>query len=315
MDNTLETILPPVSILWLAHEWTCKSQSDVQMAIETINNRLVQYFAISPHYIADVVQLCCNLHARVVPAVSYVVPSYSTYNPTVTAETNTHIVSSIQQVAATHAVTAMYAYSIAHPLMHGLTERMCTTAPRTRLRTVMHTVAVDCKFEVTGDLFIWCILYMKMPAWVGAARCARDRPYALVSHVFGEDTNIVVQPWIKRSVATVLECPQTMPHEKFLIYACLAMELVHCKSGVLVNSDILKADQNTPTFAVTHGALSPTGQTRFGHVLNGVFYVCADPLSAVKHWAAACDADSHFARLGDDGQAAMPGCPFAKHLV
>lgn len=315
MDSTLETQLPPVSILWLAHEWTCQSPVERKMAIDSINTKLVRCFANSPYYIDDVVQLSCNLHERVGAAAPYIVPSYSNYDPMITAESQQRNITSIQQVAASVATKAMYVYSIARPLVRGISERMCPAAPRNRLRTVMGAIAIDCKFEVTGDLFIWCILYMKMPAWVAAARTVRDRPYALASHVFGADTNIVVQPWIKRSVADIIKCPETLPHEQFMIYACLAMELVHCKSGLLVNGDILKANQTVPTFAVTHGALSPTGQVRFGHVLNDVFYVCADPLSAVKFWADAREPDSHFARLGDDSQLGGPGCPFAKYLV
>ena len=271
MDSTLETQLPPVSILWLAHEWTSRSPDESKVAVDAINLKLVRYFAKSPHYVADVVQLCCNLRAPIQAAAPYVAPAYTNYDPAATEEMHQSLVATVQQAAASDKTKAMYVYSIARPLVRGIATRACTVAPRTRLHTVMRTVAVDCKFEVTGDLFIWCILYMKMPAWVAAARTVHDRPYALVSSVFGCDTNIVVQPWIKRSVADILKCQDTLPHELFLIYAALAMELVHSKSPLLVNGDILKANRTVPTFAITHGVMSPTQQVRFGHVLNDVF--------------------------------------------
>ena len=167
--------------------------------------------------------------------------------------------------------------------------------PHARLSELLYKVVVDCKFEVTSDLFIWSILYIMMPAWVSAARTRTERPYALAPAVFGENTNLMVQPWIKRSVSEMMQDPTTKKYQLFCMLACLAMELTNSSSGILTNADVLKANHHVPTFVVISEAFSTGNVIEFGHAYQGSLFLCVDPLTAVARWAMATDAYAHFA--------------------
>ena len=281
-----------------------------------IARKLYSYFAVSKYYIYDVVQVCAQyLSAGQAGVAAYVEPSYNNRTPVVSDTVVTALAKSVYHGRISDTVVAMFVYALAHPRVLALPRVVVSAEPHARLSELLYKVVVDCKFEVTSDLFIWSILYVMMPAWVSAARTRTQRPYALAAAVFGEDTNIVVQPWIKRSVADMMMDPNTAKHQLFCILACLAMELTNCTSGILTNTDVLKAKHDAPTFVVMTEALSPSKVIEFGYAYQGSLVLCDDPLTAVARWATANDAYEHFAGVASDTAILVPGNPFSKFLT
>ena len=315
MSSSLETELPPASVLWLAHEHTLSNTAQGDVIGKQIAKKICTYFAISKYYIYDVVQVCAQFLSTDAPAVTVVEPSYNNRAPAVSVATMQNLAKTICQGRANDNIVAMFVYALAHPCVMALPRIAVPTAPHVRLSELLYKVVIDCKFEVTSDLFIWSILYIMMPAWVSAARTQTERPYALAPSVFGENTNIVVQPWIKRSVSDMMLDPSIQKYQLFCMMACLAMELTNSACGILTNIDVLKAMYNTPTFVVLSESLSLSGVIVFGYVYHGSLYLSDDPLTAVAQWASANDACPHFADVACDTAELMPGNPFSKFLA
>lgn len=246
---------------------------------------------------------------------TFVLPAYENRAPVVSPAVVLVIAKTIHQGRVDDNIMAMFVYALAHPHVMALPRITIPAEPHTRLSELLFKVVVDCKFEVTSDMFIWSILYIMMPAWVSTARTQTERPYAQAPAVFGENTNLVVQPWIKRSVADMMLDPNTQSHQLFCMLACLAMELTNTTCGILTNVDVLKANNNVPTFVVLSEALSATNVIVFGYAYHGSLYLCDEPLTAVARWAQANNDCRHFADVACDRTELRPGNPFAKFLA
>jgi hypothetical protein len=288
----------------------------MQTALDAIHAHLAACPCDSVHYLADVVRVACTLTLKLRPvAKTLPLPHPSNTDPQVDAP-----------ALAVRMLTLAYDRYALTLYLHGVYLSAFRSRIKIRrvlgsgggecrrLHQIMNQFAAECKFTKTSDLFIWCILYLKLPAWLGAAREHDERPYQLAAIVFGDDTNAEVQPLIKESVPDQLRA--TSGHEHFCIVAALALELTgHVSRNIAINHEVLRADPDTPTFAVVRAPYTDhESGCVFGYVHQNVFFTYDDCYGAVAAWARQIEATSMFSEVCCDDRPLSLDNVYAKFL-
>ena len=316
----LRDVLPPLALLYLFEKWlpTAPPKAEMQAALGALRAHLVVSSCDSVYYLADVVRVVCTLALQLEPATATVpLPHPSNPNPPVDARSLTVRISTLayNRYALTLYLHGVYLEAFRSTIVARAAALGTGGGGTCRLKQIVTQFSAECKFTKTSDLFIWCVLYLKLPAWLGAAREHDERPYHLAATVFGDGTNAEVQPLIKESVPDQL-LAATNGHVRFCIVAALILELTgHVSCDIAINHEVLRADPTTPTFAAVRAPYTEDDSgCVFGYVHHHTFFTFNDCYDAVSAWAQAVDATSMFAEVCCDDRPLSLGNVYAKFL-
>ena len=325
----LEKKLPPLTVMYIKEIWlkTSPPKTELQTALHQMQLMITSLPTLSKYYLCDVVQVMCLIRHKVYEHNNsnidgkLALPSEDNFLPVIAEQDMHRCVNLVLQPALNLDAVSFYMYmetikmfekKITYNLMG--TEADRTAVDSTRLNKLMTRFSSECKFKKTADLFIWVILFLKIPAWISCAVADDERPYAFVTRCHKSDTNPVVQPLIKESVEDLLR--QSTGFEKFCIVAALALELTNHSSSIAFNRELLHQPSEIPTFAATRQPFTSSRDVlhEFGYVHNSTFYVFEDPLEAVKAWSFAVNASSAFSEVCCDERVLSFDNSFAKFL-
>ena len=301
--------------VWLQQNPT---KVDLQVALKALGAAVLKYPAKSKLFLYDVCKVMCTIEKKLAPfSKTQAMPSLHNFLPLVNSALRQTCVHTILQAAHNTFAASLYIYTYAIKSFKNtiaITKNDTCSTNTSILKKIMTRFSSECKFKNTNDLFIWILLYLKLPPWTILAQQKEETPYNLISRHFAESTNSVVQPLTKESVENQLLTATGYKH--FCILAALTLELTNHKSTIAINHAILQTDKLVPTFALCAKpfTLNEDSNVEFGYVLKNHFYVFADPYFAIQQWAFACDKSSAFSEVCNDEISLTPGNPFLKFV-
>lgn len=286
--------------VWLA---TNPSNDELETALQRFRLLVTTNPTLSKYYLCDVVRVMCHIQHAINLSKTFdllPLPSVTNYNPQIANTDSDRCINLILRPAVNHDAVSYYMYietlkTFSNKITYNTAKSKAVSA--TRLQKLMTRFSSECKFKKTADLFIWVILFLKIPPWLTCALANDERPYALVTRCHGADTNPLVQPLIKESVEDLLAL--STGYEQFCILAALALELTDTSSGIAFNKQLLHKDPRIPTFAVVREPFTSKAGIKheFGYIHNHVFNVFANPYEAVSAWALAVSDASAFSEV------------------
>lgn len=302
MSSTpLENVLDTVTIAWIWLKW--RHSADVKSKkkmIAILDNKLARHSTRNKHYLEDVVHLACNLRSEISDFPPYVQPAITNYSLAVDDDTANMVASTVKKRSYNTLNTNIYVWTCranSPPLINLIYETENFLIPNIVL--MFKNFSADCKFKVTGDLFIHSILKLKLPAWLGAGICQKETPYSLVSKVFESSTNATVQPLVQTRPQDLID--QLKTTELFVLLAALAIELATAEPIILVNSEVCAANPDVPTLCVVAdcgSSWTASGVSNiYGFALHGVFFYHDDPYVCVSKWVEKFSPSSSFAQF------------------
>lgn len=313
---SLEAALPPLHLAFISDNLQTASTSELRDVIDTLDTCIVTRRATRAEYLSDVIYLACRARcatlSQVVPA-AYTVASMHIDHPGCGKDELTQLVMRHASVGVTPEAAALYRYSLAVTFGKTVETQPIADGVVDKLTAILHGYGADCKFQRSGDLFIWAIIQLRCPSWTCAALAIKDRPYAVASRVHTDNTNTVVHPLLTTGVAKLLHTLKG--NELFCVMAAIAIEMTAAtKSCLLINSHALSADPTIPSMAALNAPFEINGLTDVcGYMHHGVFHVASTPEQAVKAWATVYKPDSFLAKILTTEGVALDN-PFSKFL-
>lgn len=317
----LEEKYPPLTIMYIHQVWLEQSptESEMKVGLKALINAVLKYQATSSLFLYDVCKVISSIENKLRKSanVDAVFPSEHDFNPLINDAVVHHCVDVIIKVPQNKKASSLYMYAHALKMFKHTFKfkpQAQYTGNTTVLEKIMTRFSCECKFKQTGDLFIWIILYLKLPPWTILAQQKNEAPYTLISNHFKELTNNIVHPLTKESVEDQLE--KSTGLDQFCIIATLALELTNHASTIVINHALLQANPNVPTFAaITKPYTSSTTILfEYGYVYQNVFFVFSNPFFAVQQWSLAVDTASAFSEVCVDDSIVSSGNPFLKFV-
>lgn len=287
---------------------------ELQTALDALIQAVLAYPATSNRFLYDVCKVMCSIESKLGRCTKGALPSSKNMLPEINDTLLQTSIFVVCQPAYNKFAASLYMYihavkAFKRTITVTLTEGGGNNTAV--LKQIMARYATECKFKKTSDLFIWILLYLKLPQWTILAQQKNERPYSLVSDFFEENTNSVVHPLIKETVDTQLK--NTSGYEQFCIIAALALELTNHDSTIAISHTIIQQNPTVPTFAVVKPPYI-TPEPKFGFVHHSIFHTFNDPFHAVQQWAIAVDASSAFSEVCSDETVVSHGNPFLKFV-
>lgn len=290
--------------VWL-EESTAPSVDELKIALARLQHLSTTLPTLSKFYLYDVVRVMSLLQYKInesKPLTPMPLPNEKNFLPVIKPTDTLQVCAIVLQPAVNLDAASYYLYIVAlETFDKTITFKVNDKQEsRTRLSKLMTRFSSECKFKKTADLFIWVLLFLKLPPWLTCALANDERPYAYITRCYTSETNPLVQPFIKESVEDLLA--QRTGYEQFCIIAALALELTDHNSKIAFNKQLLQVDKNIPHLAVTRRPFTSSAEKEyeFGYVHDDQFYVYEDPFNAVQAWSLAVDASSAFSEVSCD---------------
>lgn len=281
----LEERLPPLAVAWIYKN----STQDLHLA-RTLETIIACHLAKTFFYLADVVNTAARMRETTAPV--YALPAPSQTLADVTEAEFEGVVTHIMTRAFSKDAISMFVFAcrLRHPPL--VEEIRGDVADLNIMAKIIMGVAAESKFKYTNDLFIHCIIKLKLPAWIVAGLCRNETPYRLAGRVFGTETNNIIRPLVQSDVGLLLA--SLPPHERFCIQAALILEVGNNQPPCIsINTEATIADREVPTLTAVAGIWEFADTKAFGYVHRGIFHTSTNPMAVLSAWAIACDPTSH----------------------
>ena len=281
----LEERLTPLAVAWIYKN----STEDLSLArkLETI---IAMHLAKTFFYLVDVVNTAARMREPTAPV--YTLPAPSDNLAVLTEIEFNGVVAHVMGRAFSKDAISLYVFAcrLRHPPL--VEEIRGDVADLDVMTKIIMGVAAESKFKYTNDLFIHCIIKLKLPAWIVAGLCQNETPYRLAGRVFGTETNNLIRPLVQSDVGVLLA--SLPPHERFCIQAALILEVGNDQPPcIAINTEVTLAAPDVPTLAVVGGIWEFMDDIAFGYVHRGVFHTSTNPMAVLAAWSIACDPASH----------------------
>lgn len=318
----LEERLPPLNLAYLSDNLDTASKHDRTRMVSILNRCIVDCRAQQIEYLKDVIYLACRAHCALMSAAdqqlynTYTVASLHAEHVGCDHDELKRLVMRNATTGVTPEAAALYRYTLAVQRGNFVqTHPIADAAGTEKLMAIVAGYGAECKFQRTGDLFIWAIVQLRCPAWTCAALAAKERPYEVASLVHTDNTNLVVHPLLTTAVSKLLHTLHD--NELFCVVAAIAIEMAAgTKMCLLINSQLLSADPQVPTLAAIKAPFEINGATDVcGYMLHGDFHIASTPEQAVLSWAKVYKPDGFLAKIVSTAEDEVPlDNPFSKFL-
>jgi hypothetical protein len=289
----LESAAPPLSVGWLSTAWwdSDPPENEVETAIAWIEAAIVRSEPHSIHYLFDVAQLAarCRLRAAGEP-VEFAMP-HTTGPSTITCappSTMCAVARLLTAPGANRNALSLYVFYCALAANRAITwTPALADAPPAHFAKCVRAYGADCKFKRHGDLYLWSLVRLKIPAWLGASYPGHIAPWAAFAACYQDDANDVGRGMIGTPADELLDTVLVQV-ELYVIIVGILLELTSAPGTILINTALLTATSTLPTpYASSDFA---TVEAMFGYTHKGVVYCYEEPWAAALAWLKALDA-------------------------
>jgi hypothetical protein len=247
--------------------------------------------AMSVHYLCDIARIAARCRIGTSDVVTaFALPATS--GPSTTEPASPASMRAIARlVAAPGSNRQALSYYMFHLALDAAAPMTWTPtladAPNAHFAKCVRAYAEDCKFKRHGDLYLWSLIRLKIPAWLGASYPGHTAPWAAFSVCFGDIANEVGRDMIGTPAGEQLDAMQ-IEIERYVIIIAIVFELTAAPGTMLVNTMLLTADPELPSpYASSDFA---THEGVFGYVHRNEIKLFEDPWTAALAWLCALKA-------------------------
>lgn len=293
MHMQLEKAAPPLSVGWLCTVWWDGDppRSEVKTVIAWLDAAIVRSQPHSIHYLFDVVRLAARCRLRDADEVTvFAMPNTTGPSTTECAPPTTmHAVSRlITAPGSNRNALSLYVFYCALAANRNLDwAPAMADAPPAHFAKCVRAYGEDCKFKRHGDLYLWSLVRLKIPAWLAASYPGHIAPWAAFAASYEDTANEVGRDLIGTPAGELLDTLMVNV-ERFVVIIGILLELTSAPGTILVNTMLLTADQGLPTpYAASDFA---TLEGVFGYTHKGTVHLYEEPWTAAFAWLVALDA-------------------------
>jgi hypothetical protein len=320
MRPFLEETIPPLTIGWLSDTWD-HSESEIKEAVDYLEYRIVRSPPKSIHFLYDVVRVAAIARLKGYPEITaFTMPLVDEMSPIDPPPPSSvlavcRLISAPGQNRKALSLYVFYAALEAGRRLNWMPQLADNPPPH--FVACIRAYGEDCKFKRHGDLYLWSLIRLKVPAWLGASYPGHVAPWPAFALTFGDTANEVGRDLVGTPAVGLLDSTMILT-EQFVIIVGLLLELTSAPGTILINTLLLNADPDLPTPYASSDFCTP--EPVFGYTHKETVHHYTEPWAAAAAWMTALstategleDVD-HMARFVGDA-VPPPDSPFCKFL-
>jgi len=289
---SLEETVTPLVAGWLSTEWfeSEPSLDEAATVASFLEGHILTSQAETVHYLFDIASIAARARTLLSSVEGGVVPDIETRR--ICTATDDDIKGAARTFLASNRnrkALSIYMYLVGtRKIAAWETVPIARDAPASHFRTILKKFGTACKFKLHGDMYIWGLIRLKMPAWIGASYQANLAPWGAFAVAFPKSANEIGRDIIGTSAVELLDM-LTSGEELFTVIVAILFELVSAPGSIVCNSLILTADPLIPTPYASCDFVHPQLDSSFGYVYKNIIYTHEDPWIAAAAWLVALD--------------------------
>jgi hypothetical protein len=290
MPTFLEDTIPPLTAGWLSDTWEkgVPVGNEIIRVVDWLEHRIVRSPPKSIHYLFDVARIAAIARLKDNPEITeYAMPDVDDPSPIELPPPSTMLAVCrlVCGAGQNRKALSLYVFYVALKAGQQLTwNSQLADNPPPHFVQCVKAFGEDCKFKRHGDLYLWSLIRLKVPAWLGASYPGHVAPWPAFALTFGDTANEVGRDMVGTPAVGLLDSTM-IETEQFVVIVGLLLELTSAPGTILVNTLLLTADPDLPTPYASSDFCTPAPV--YGYTYKGAVHHYDEPWTAAAAWLTA----------------------------